>query len=194
MPMRIALWITIALIAAGVVSATRRVVRVHHATGALPVYPGALEGPRHTRYWPRLLSWDDRSSARVDRIFAVPAGTTLLAIGHHAADWLAGQGWYPVTPTDLAGTQDPQVIVWQRDPDERLDLSQLWPVSGMSRTQRLYGGTFPEAFLDAPVVIGWTWALGGPRSPHPPVSPPHSIVRTPPAPPRAPDTLPRPRF
>jgi hypothetical protein len=140
------------------------------------------------------VSWDDRSSARVDRIFAVPAGTTLLAIARQAADWLAGQGWYLVTPTELAGTQDPQVIVWQRDPEERLDLSQLWPVSGMSRTQRLYGGTFPAAFLDAPVVIGWTWALGGARSPHPPGWPPHSIVRPPSAPPRARDTIPRRRF
>ena len=173
---------------------TQRLVRVHQAGRAIPVYPDAREGPRRTRYWPRLVSWDDRSSARVDRIFAVPAGTALLAIARHAADWLAGQGWYLVTPTELAGTQDPQVIVWQRDPEERLDLSQLWPVAGMTRTQRLYGGAFPEAFLDAPVVIGWTWALGGARSPHPPGSPPHSIVRVPSAPPRAPDTIPRPRF
>jgi len=191
---RVAAWIAIALVVAGAVSATRRLVRVHHARGAIPVYPGAREGPEHTRYWPRLLSWDDRSSARVDRIFAIPAGTTLLAIARQAADSLAGRGWYLVTPNDLAGRQDPQVIVWQRDPDERLDLGQLWPASGMSRTERLYGGKFPEAFLDAPVVIGWTWALGGPRSPRPPVSPPGSIVRVPPAPPRAPDSTPRPPF
>jgi len=190
---RIAIWIAVVLLVAGVVSATRRVVRVRRAGGAIPVYPGALEGPRRTRYWPRLLSWDDRSSLRVDRIFAVPAGTTLLAIARHAADGLAGRGWYLVTPNDLAGSRDPQVIVWQRDPDERLDLGQLWPVSGMSRTQRLYGGTFPEAFLDAPVVVGWTWALRGARSPRPPVSPPRPVVRAPPAAPHAPETPP-PRF
>lgn len=165
--MRIAVWIATALLVAGAVSATRRVARVHRGRDAIPAYPDAREGPRQTRYWPRLLSGDDRSSARVDRIFAVPAGTTLLAVARHAENSLADRGWYLVTPDDLAGMHDPQVIVWQRDPDERLDLSQLWPVSGMTRTQRLYGGKFPKAFLDAPVVIGWTWALGGPRSARP---------------------------
>ena len=192
--MRLAIWITIALVLVAAVPVGRRMIRVRRTGDAIPLYAGAREGPRQTRYWPRLLSWDDRSSSRVDRIFAVPAGTTLLAIARHAADGLAGRGWYLVTPNDLAGSRDPQVIVWQRDPDERLDLGQLWPVSGMSRTQRLYGGTFPEAFLDAPVVVGWTWALRGARSPHPPVSPPRPVVRAPPAPPSAPDTMPRPRF
>jgi hypothetical protein len=74
---------------------------------------------------------------------------------------------------------DPQVIIWQHDPDERLDLTRLWPISGMSRAQRLYGGTFPEAFLDEPVVIGWTWALGGPRSRRPSALPPRAITRPP---------------
>jgi hypothetical protein len=192
--MRLAIWIAIALVLVAAVPVGRRMIRVRRAGDAIPLYAGAREGPRQTRYWPRLLSWDDRSSARVDRIFAVPAGTTLLAIARHAADSLAPRGWYLVTPTDFGGKLDPQVIVWQRDPDERLDLSQLWPVSGMSRTQRLYGGQFPEAFLDAPIVIGWTWSLGGPRSPRPPVWPPRSIVREPSAPTRAPDSIPRPRF
>ena len=44
-------------------------------------------------------------------------------------------------------------LVWQRDPDERLDLATLWPIDGMSQDARLYGGTFPAAFLDAPLVI-----------------------------------------
>lgn len=185
-PVRIALWIAGALLIAGALAATRRVARVRDGRGEIPVYPGAREGPAHTRYWPRLLSWDDRSSARIDRLFAVPAGTTLLAVARHAADALTGRGWYLVTPDDLVSGGDPQVIVWQRDPDERLDLSQLWPVSGMSRTQRLYGGRFPEALLDAPVVIGWTWALGGPRSPRPVFSPSGPLVRPPLTPPRRP--------
>lgn len=188
--MRIALWIAVALLVVGAVSATRRLVRVRQGHGEIPVYAGAHEGPAHTRYWPRFLAWDDRSSARVDRIFAVPVGTTLLGVARDAAASLTGRGWYLVTPDELVGRGDPQVIVWQRDPDERLDLSQLWPVSGMSRMQRLYGGRFPAAFLDEPVVIGWTWALGGPRSSRPAAWPPRAIVRTPLPPPRASDSIP----
>ncbi len=189
--MRLAIWVAIVLIvASATVTATHRLIRVRHGGDAIPGYPGAREGPRRTRYWPRLLAWDDRSAARVDRIVAVPAGTTLLDVARHAADSLAAHGWYLVTPDDLAGKGDPQVIVWQRDPDERLDLGQLWPVNGMSRTQRLYGGIFPETFLDEPVVIGWTWALGGPRSARPRFTPPRVIVPMAPAPPRAPDTMP----
>lgn len=191
---RIALWITFALVVAGIVSVTLRLIRVHDASRKIPVYSNAQEGPRQMRYWPHLLSWDDQSSARVDRIFAVPAGTTLLAVARHAANALSMQGWYLVTPDDLEGTQDPQIIVWQRDPEERLDLSQLWPVSGMSRTQRLYGGTFPKEFLDAPVVIGWTWALAGPRSVRRLILPHRSIVRPPPSPPRTPSSTPPQRF
>src|SRR5579859_2182321 len=112
--MRIALWIAAALTVTGAVLAARRFARVRREGNAIPVYPAAREGPRHARYLPMLLSWDDRSSARVDRIFAVPAGTTLLAVARHAADSLARRGWYLATPTDLAGTQDPQVIIWQR--------------------------------------------------------------------------------
>lgn len=183
--MRIALtWIVVALVAAAGVLATQRVARVRRAGSAIPAYPGAREGPRYARYWPRVMAWDDRSSARVDRVLAVPAGTTLRAVARHATDSLIARGWYLATPDDLAGTQDPQVIIWQRDPDERLDLAQLWPVSGITREQRLYGGRFPEAFLDEPVVVGWTWSLGGSRLPRPTFRAPRPIVNVPPAPPR----------
>src|SRR5437899_12719874 len=101
--MRLAIWITIALVLVAAVPVTRRMIRVRRAGDAIPLYAGAREGPRQTRYWPRLLSWDDRSSARVDRIFAVPAGTTLLAIARHAADSLAPRRWYLVTPTAPGG-------------------------------------------------------------------------------------------
>jgi hypothetical protein len=114
-----------------------------------------------------VLSWDDRSSARVQRVFALHEATTLVAIARHADATLAPQGWYLVSPDDLERLTNPQVIVWQRDPDERLDLTQAWPVEGITRTQRMYGGIFPAEFLDSPVVIEWSWALGGPRSPRP---------------------------
>lgn len=145
-----------------------RIARVTTAAAAIPVYPGAQEGGTRARYWPHLLSWEDRSSARVDRLFALSQTTSLLAIARQAQDTLAAQGWYLVTPDELRqGAMDPQVIVWQREPDERLDLTQLWPVAGMTRTQRMYGGTFPSELLDAPQVISWSWALGGPRSARP---------------------------
>jgi hypothetical protein len=130
---------------------------------------------------PHLLSWDDRSSARVQRVFALPQAASLVTIARHADATLAAQDWYLVTPDDLEGFPNPQVIVWQREPDERLDLTQLWPLGGMTRTERLYGGTFPAEFLDAPLVIEWSWALGGPRSLRP-APPPRAIVRPPPRP------------
>ena len=102
------------------------------------------------------------SSARVQRVLAIDQLVALGVVARHAATALGAQGWYLVMPDDLAQFENPQVIVWQRDPDERLDLTQLWPVSGMSREQRLYGGIFPAEFLDAPLVIEWNWALGGP--------------------------------
>lgn len=160
-----------------------RVIRVQRGAAEIPIVPGTREGPRHTRYWPRVISWDDRSSSRVDRVFVAAAGTTLLAAARGAADSLERRGWYLVTPDDLSLRQDPQVIVWQRDPDERLDLSQLWPVPGMSREQRLYGGRFPAAFLDEPVVIGWSWSLDGPRSARPIPPRGRAIVQPPPPPP-----------
>lgn len=177
--MRLARWILAGALIAASGYAVQRVARVHAGRDAIPIYPQAREGPQHSRYWPRLLSWDDRSSARVDRIFALPAGTTLLAVARAAASELGRQNWYLITPSDLLGTHDPQVIVWQRDPDERLDLSQLWPMAGLTREQRLYGGRFPAKFLDEPMVIGWTWSLDGPRSPHPPSAPPRPLVRQP---------------
>lgn len=166
-------------------AAGARIVRVTRASAAIPVYPGARERGGRTRYWPHLLSWDDRSSARVQRLFALSRLTSLVTIARHADTTLAAQGWYLVTPDDLNRFANPQVIVWQREPDERLDLTQLWPLSGMTRTQRLYGGIFPREFLDAPLVIEWSWALKGPRSPR--LAPlPHPAVRLPPPPTRPP--------
>ena len=144
-----------------------RVLRVNRAGEAIPVYPGAREGGGRTRYLPRLLSWDDRSSARVDRVFAIPDTTPLATIALHANVTLAQHGWYLVAPDELEHFANPQVVVWQRDPEERLDLMKLWPDANMTPDQRLYGGVFPAQFLTAPLVIGWTWALGGPRSPRP---------------------------
>ena len=172
--------VVIGVIALGV-AALHRIVRVSRAAAAIPVYPGARESGGRTRYLPHLLSWDDRSSARVQRVFAPPENVSLITIARHVDKTLAARGWYLVMPEDLDRILNPQVIVWQRDPDERLDLSQLWPLPFMTPEQRLYGGVFPEEFLDAPLVIEWSWALNGPRSPRPaPVSRP--IVRPPPPP------------
>lgn len=178
--------VVLAIMLSGTVGLTlvtwSRIARVTRAAEAIPVYPGVREGVKRARYWPHLLSWDDRSSARVDRLFALTQTTSLLAIARQAQDTLAAQGWYLVTPDELRqDAMDPQVIVWQREPDERLDLTQLWPVAGMTRTQRMYGGAFPAEFLDAPQVISWSWALGGPRSARPALQG-QPIVR-PPAPP-----------
>jgi hypothetical protein len=175
--------LAIAVIGAVVLAlaALSRIVRVSRAAAAIPVYPGARESGGRTRYFPRLLSWDDRSSARVQRLFALPEAVSLVTIARHADATLAAQGWYLVTPDNLERILNPQVIVWQRDPDERLDLSQSWPLPGMTPTQRLYGGIFPEEFLDAPLVIEWSWALNGPRSPRPAPTP-HLFVRPPPPP------------
>lgn len=165
------------------ITALSRVARVKRAAAAIPVYPGTREAGGRTRYFPHVLSWDDRSSARVQRLFALPRATSIVAIARHADATLAPNGWYLVTPDDLERFANPQVIVWQRDPDERLDLSQIWPIEGMTRTQRMYGGIFPAQFLDAPMVIEWSWALGGPRSSRPaPFQRP--IVREIPPPPR----------
>lgn len=113
-----------------------------------------VERPYLIRYWPRLFSWDDRSSARVQRVFAIREGVSVSDVARGAHPALVERGWYRVTPSDLDGTGDVQVIVWQRDPDERLDLEPLWPLPGMTREQWLYGGIFPAEFLDAPRVIG----------------------------------------
>lgn len=176
----------IGIVAVGVVllllAAWSRIDRVIRAAAAIPVYPGAREGGGRTRYWPHLLSWDDRSSARVQRVFALSQPTSLIAVARQAHTTLEARGWYLVTPDDLERFTNPQVIVWQHEPDERLDLTQLWPLSGMSRTERLYGGIFPAAFLDAPLVIEWSWALNGPRSPRPEPSR-RPIVRQAPPPP-----------
>ncbi len=140
------------------------------------MYPGTREGGGRTRYLPHLLSWDDRSSARVQRMFALPQSMNLVAIAREANATLVAHGWYLVTPDNLERLANPQVIVWQRDPDERLDLTQVWPLEGVTRTQRMYGGVFPAEFLDAPMVIEWSWALGGPRSQRP-APPPSPILR-----------------
>ena len=162
-----------------VLAALSRIVRVTRAATAIPVYPGAHEGGGRTRYLPHLLSWDDRSSARVQRVFALSQATSLVAIARNANQTLVAGGWYLVTPDDLERTTDPKVIVWQRDPDERLDLTQVWPINGMTREQRLYGGVFPEKFLDAPLVFEWSWALRGPRSPRPVRGSWRPVVRSP---------------
>lgn len=162
-----------------------RIARVTRASAAVPLYPGAREHGRRTRYLPHLLSWDDRSSARVQRVFAFSQVTSLVTLARHADRTLAAQGWYLVTPDNLEGFPNPQVIIWQREPDERLDLTQLWPLPEMTRTERLYGGIFPAEFLDAPLVIEWSWALNGPRSPRP-APPTHPAVRPPPPPPTPP--------
>lgn len=141
-----------------------RVHRVQAGLREIPITTVGQAGPIYTRYWPRLLAWDDRSSARVEQLVAMPAGTTLLRLAGDATASLEQRGWYLMTPLPREAKNDPQVIVWQRDPDERLDLTQLWPLAGMTAEQRLYGGRFPAAFLDKPVVVEWTWSLGGPRS------------------------------
>jgi hypothetical protein len=159
-----------------------RITRVKREGASIPVYPGAREAGGRVRYFPRFVSWDDRSSARVQRIFALPRAMDLSEIARHADSTLQHAGWYLVSPDDIERIRNPQVIVWQRDPDQRLDLTQLWPVAFLTREQRLYGGIFPKEFLDAPQVIEWSWALGGPRSPRPrPVSP--ALIRFPPPPP-----------
>lgn len=162
--MRIALLLLIAIGAGLAVAAVSRVARVRRAAAAMPTYPGATEGGGRVRYFPRVLSWDDRSSARVQRLFALSESVSLATIARQADSSLAPQGWYLVLPEELDRIEHPQIVVWQREPDERIDLTKLWPISGMTREQRLYGGVFPAEFLDAPLVIEWSWALGGPRS------------------------------
>jgi hypothetical protein len=184
MPMRMRrgfLWIIAATVCLVAIVGALRIVRVRRGAAEIPVYPGAREGGGRIRYWPRLISWDDRSSARVQRVFALDEGISVRDVARDAHPALLAKGWYLVLPTDLEGRGDPQVIVWQRDPDERLDLEPLWPLPGMTREQRLYGSVFPAAFLDAPRVIGWSWALGGPRSARPVAEPP--LIRRP-TPPR----------
>lgn len=177
-----------AILVAGIVvlaiAAWFRIARVNRAAAGIPVYAGTREAGGRTRYFPHVLSWDDRSSARVQRLFALPRATSIIAIARDADATLVPNGWYLVTPTDLERFANPQVIVWQREPDERLDLSQVWPVEGMTRTQRMYGGIFPAQFLDAPMVIEWSWALGGPRSLRPAPLQPPILREIPPPPPR----------
>ena len=168
-----------------ILAAGARVWRVHRGAAVIPTYSDAREGGGRTRYFPHVLAWNDRSSARVQRMFAFDHFTSLAAIGRRADARLAQQGWYLVMPQDLNRIENPQVIVWQRDPDERLDLTQVWPLTGMTRDQRLYGGRFPAEFLDAPLVIEWDWALGGPRSPRP-AEPPSPVIRRAPPPPEPP--------
>lgn len=187
--MRLILRLLLALLIGGAIAAAliarSRIARVDRAAAAIPVYPGAREGSKRIRYWPRFMAWDDRSSARADRVFAFPDTVSLLEIARHADAALAPQGWYLVLPEDLRPmAADPQVIMWQRDPDERLDLTTLWPLQGMTPEQRMHGGVVPAAFLDAALVFGWSWMLGGPRSARP-ASRGRSIVHpTPPAPSR----------
>lgn len=173
----------VAALALGLAAALR-VSRVTRAAAAIPVYPGAREGGGRTRYFPHLFDWNDASSARVQRVFAFDQALSLAEIGRKANAVLAPKGWYLIMPGDLERLENPQTVVWQRDPDERLDLVQVWPLGGMSREQRLYGGIFPAEFLDAPLVIQWDWALGGPRSQRPVQHRP--IMRRPPPPPPPP--------
>ena len=166
-PMRIALAALVVAALGFAVIVIPRVMRVKRATAAMPVYPGSREAGGRTRYFPRLLSWYDRSSARVQRIFAVSPPVSLATIARYADSSLTANGWYLSMPEALGAVEDPQVIVWQREPDERLDLTKLWPMPGLTREQRLYGDVFPPEFLDESLVIEWSWALGGPRSPRP---------------------------
>lgn len=152
------------LLVVAAVMIVRRVVRVSRAAAAIPVYAGAREGGGRTRYFRHLISWDDPSSARVERVFALPEAVNVVRVARNAEPILLQHGWYRVTPDDFEERAiEPQVVIWQRDPDERLDLTRLWPLEGMSRTTRLYGGIFPREFLDAPLVVEWSWALGGHR-------------------------------
>src|SRR5216684_3984800 len=91
-------------------AALLRIVRVNKAAAAIPVYSGSREGGGRTRYLPHLLSWDDRSSARVQRMFALPRAMNLVAIAREANTTLAAQGWYLVTPDDLERLTNPQVV------------------------------------------------------------------------------------
>ena len=103
--MRGALLIVVVGIIALAVVGLFRVVRVTRAAAAIPVYPGARESGGRTRYLPHLLSWDDRSSARVQRVFALPENTGLIAIARHADTTLAAQGW--TINADLVPTAAP---------------------------------------------------------------------------------------
>src|SRR5688500_19853536 len=98
---RTVLTVGVIVIAALAVAAVDRVVRVTSAAGQIPVYPGSREAGGRPRYLPRLLSWDDRSSARLQRIFALPAAIPLSTIARDANETLTGQGWYLVSPEDL---------------------------------------------------------------------------------------------
>lgn len=184
--MRIGIAAAVIVILAVATAMGFRVLRVSRAANAIPVYPGAREAGGRTRYLPRLLSWDDRSSARVERVFALPDNPSLATIARHANVTLEPQGWYLVMPEELQRIENPQVVVWQRDPDERLDLMKLWPLPDMTPEQRLYGGVFPAQFLGAPLVVEWSWALGGPRSARPAPIPPPGLRRPPPPRPRTP--------
>lgn len=162
--MRVVLGLFLAAAVVGALAARNRVLRVSTGAAAIPLYPGAREGRSITRYLPSL-SWDDRSSARVQRVFAITEPTSLQVIAQHANEILAPQGWYLLNPIDLRAVIEPQVIVWQREPDERLDLTKLWPLERMTPEQRLSGNIFPEEFLNERLVIGWSWMLGGPHAP-----------------------------
>lgn len=150
--------------------------------GGLPGFPGTRESRGRTRYLPHLLAWSDRSSARVQRVCTSPGDQYGHGCPPRCRD-ACGAGLGSRDPRGAREHRDLQVIVWQRELDERLDLTQLWPLSNMTRRQRLYGGIFPAEFLDAPLVIEWSWALGGARSP-PPAPPRQPLVRPPPPPPR----------
>ena len=179
---RVLLWALVIVITAAAIAALDRVGRVTQGAEAIPIYPDAREGPAQTRYLPRLLSWDERSSARVRRVFALAEPNSLQVIARHADAILAPQGWYLLNEIDLRAVIEPQVIVWQREPDERLDLTKLWPLDGMTREQRLYGNIFPAAFLDEPFVFEWSWMLGGSHAARP-APPSRSIMRPIPPPP-----------
>lgn len=176
---------TLVVLVVGVgIMAVLRITRIAKAAAAIPLYRGAREGGGRTRYFPHLISWDDRSSARVQRVFALPESISLRTVATAANASLEQRGWYLVAPDHLEQFENPDVVIWQRDPDERLDLSVMWPVRGISREQRLYGGVFPPEFLDSPLVIEWSWSLGGPRLSRPVPIPGPSIRIVPPPRPR----------
>ena len=96
------------------------------------------------------------------RVLALPERVPLGTVARHGQAGLAAKGWYLADPAAIDPAHDPQIIIWQRGSKERLDLQVAWPVAGMSREQRGYGGLIPAEFLDAPLVVQWDYMLGGP--------------------------------
>src|SRR5688572_4045454 len=97
--------VIVALLAAGAVvlaaASLVRIAKVKKGASAIPIYAGAREAGGRTRYFPRISPWDDPSSARVQRVFALPAAVTLATVGRQAGAQLERDGWYLVAPESL---------------------------------------------------------------------------------------------